>query len=229
MSEITVQTLAAIPFFAGLGEAALAPLVETARVVTLGAGEVLCTQGEPGNTMYMVLDGRLKVSILGPEQQEIVLDIAGPDSVLGELSLIDGQPRSATIEALGDCTLVALDRDPFLQHLSQNALTALHLLHYLATTMRQRVLQNEVVTVSRSATRLAQTLLFLAEKDGRIEPGLVTNTLNKKDIAAAIGTSEEWVAQMLAAWCHEGIIGMTGARRLLLHDVEALRVLSQRE
>jgi CRP-like cAMP-binding protein len=91
------------------------------------------------------------------------------------------------------------------------------------------VLQNEVVTVSSSATRLAHTLLFLAEKDGRIEPGLVTNTLNKKDIAAAIGTSEEWVEQMLAEWAREGIIGITGSRRLLLHDVEALRALSQRD
>lgn len=229
MSEITVKTLAAIPFFAGLDESALTPLVAAARLVTLDAGEILCRQGEPGNTMYLVLEGRLKVSILGPDQQEVVLDVAGPDNVLGELSLIDGEPRSATVEAVSDCKLVALDREPFLQHLSQNALTALHLLHYLATTMRQRVLQNEVVTVSSSSTRLAHTLLFLAEKDGRIEPGVVTNTLNKKDIAAAIGTSEEWVERMLAEWAREGIIGMTGSRRLLLHDVEALRALSQRD
>ncbi|MCD4686973.1 MAG: Crp/Fnr family transcriptional regulator [Anaerolineae bacterium] len=229
MSEITAETLAAIPLFAGLDESALAPLVAAARQVTLGAGEILCKQGAPGSTMFMVLDGRLKVFIQGPDEQEIVLDIAGPDNVIGELSLIDGQPRSATIEALSDCTLLALDRDPFMQHLAQNALTALHLLHYLTTIMRQRVLENEVVLTSSSATRLAQTLLFLAERDGRVAQGLITNRLNQKDLAAAIGTSEEWVAQMLAEWCREGIIGMTGARRLLLHDVDALRALSQHD
>lgn len=226
MSEITVKTLAAIPLFAGLNESALAPLVAAARHVTLNAGDVLCTQGEPGETMFLVLDGRLKIFIQGPDEKEIVLDIAGPDNVIGELSLIDGQPRSASIQALTECSLLALDRDPFMQHLAQNALTTLHMLHYLATIMRQRVLENEVVMTSSSVTRLAQTLLFLAERDGRVEQGLITNRLNQKNLASAIGTSEEWVAQMLAEWCREGIIGMTGARRLLLHDVDALRALS---
>lgn len=227
--DVTAKTLAMIPLFAGLDEAALAPLVPMTRVLRLQAGDILCRQGEPGCSLYLVQEGRLKVFIEGVQGQEHLLDIVGPDQVLGELALLDGRPRSATVQALTDCVLLALDREPFMHHLEQHPQTAIHLLMYLAGSLRQRVLLAEAPTASNSAARLAHALLFLAERDGQIAPGLITSALRKKDLAAAIGTSEEWVTQMLDAWCREGIIGMTGTRRLLLHDVQALKTISERE
>lgn len=221
------EVLARIPLFAGLDAAALTPLAESVRRVQLAEGETVCSQGEPGNTLYIVLTGRLKVFTHGPNDQEIVLDIVGPDQVLGELALLDGKSRSATVEAVSACELLALDREPFMQHLENYPKTAIHLLQYLSASLRQRVLQTEVTEVRTSASRLAHTILFLADRNGKIEPGLVTSRLSKRDLAAAIGTSREWVSQMLKEWSREGIIGLTGSRRLLLHDVEALRALSQ--
>jgi CRP-like cAMP-binding protein len=229
MTEVDVKCLEVIPLFAGLKREALEPLCGAAHRVMVSGGEILFHQGDPGQTMYLIEEGRAKVYTRGADNQEIVLDILGPDQVIGELALLDGKPRSATVQALSDCQLLALDREPFMAHLRHNPETAIHLLDYLSANLRQRVLQAETASVSDSTARLAQVLLFLAERDGEIEPGLVTSTLRIKDLAAAIGTSEAWVSQMLNEWCLDGIIGMTGPRRLLLHDVAALEVLSQRE
>jgi CRP/FNR family cyclic AMP-dependent transcriptional regulator len=229
MAEVSVKCLEIIPLFAGLERKALEPLCAATHRVMVSEGEILFRQGDPGQTMYLIEEGRVKVCTRGADNQEIVLDILGPDQVIGELALLDGKPRSATVQALSDCQLLALDREPFMAHLRQNSETAIHLLNYLSANLRQRVLQAETASVSDSTARLAQVLLFLAERDGEIEPGLVTSTLRIKDLAAAIGTSEAWVSQMLNEWCLDGIIGMTGPRRLLLHDVEALKVLSQRD
>lgn len=222
-----IKVLARIPLFAGLEESALEPLAESVRRVALGKGERLGTQGEPGQTLYTVLSGQLKVFTHGPGNKEIVLDIVGPDQMLGELAVLDGKAWSATVEALADCELLALDRAALLGHLEQQPQAAIHLLQNLSAALRQRVLHTEVTQVRSSAARLAHTILFLADRNGTVKPGLVTSRLNQKDLAATIGTSEEWVAQMLAEWSREGIIGLTGSRRLLLHDVAALRALSR--
>ena len=99
----------------------------------------------------------------------------------------------------------------------------------VSARLRQTVFQAEAVEVRGSASRLAHVILFLADRDGEAQTGVVTSRLNRKDIAAAIGTSEEWVMQMLTEWSRDGIIGMTGPRRLILHDVDALRLIAQQE
>lgn len=229
MSAPNKSRLAFIPLFEGLSNEDLAPLEKATRCVSLQPGEILFEQGEPGDTIYLIEEGRLKVYVVGADQKEIVLDILGPDDVIGELALLDGKPRSAYGQALTVCTLLALDRDSFLNHLRYHPETTLYMLVYLSERLRQTVLQAEALAVNDSPSRLAQALLFLAERDGEITPGLVTSALRCKDLAAAIGTSEEWVSQMLAAWAADGLIGLTGPRRLLLHDVEALKVIARRE
>ncbi len=229
MSDITADCLAAIPLFRGLSAEALAPLCETMRRFNLRRGEMLFQKGEPGNSMILIEEGKLKVYTLGEGERQVVLDILGPNDVLGEMALLDGKPRSAYAQAEEDCVLLALDREPFLAHLQTHPETAIHLLSYLSERMRQMVLQAESLPVNDSSARLAHVLLFLAERDGEVERGLITSTLRKKDLAAAIGTSEEWVTHKLNEWSHDGIIGMPSSRRLLLHDVETLRRLSRGE
>ena len=225
MPGVCVGTLKKVPLFADIDDAVLEQVCGSVRPLTLKAGELLFSQGDPGETLYLIESGRLKVYAQGPNEQEILLDIVSEGHVIGELALLDGKPRSASVLALEDSDLLALDREPFMAHLHQSAETAIRLLIHLAEMLRQRVLETETSSEINSQARLAHTLLFLAEREGRIEPGVVTSTLRKKTLAAATGASEEWVTQMLNDWCREGVIGMTGTRRLLLHDVDALRVL----
>ncbi len=229
MSNATQSRLAAVPLLAGLSTEELAVLDRSLRTVSLKEGETLFHQGDPGDALYIIESGQLKVCTHGTDNQEIVLNIMGTGDRFGELALLDGQPRVATIVALTDCELLALDRAPFIGYVWQRPEMAIRMLAHVSNQLRQRVVMHETLDTRDSVSRLAQVVLFLAERDGSVEPGVVTSTLNKKQMAEAIGTSEEWVTRMLAEWSQEGIIGMTGPRRLILHDVEALKRLTQHE
>lgn len=229
MADSIESRLASIPLLAGLSPKELAPLRDVVRRLNLNRGEMLFRQGEPGTTMYLLEQGSLKVYTVGPQGEETVLDDLESGDVLGELSLLDGQPRSTFAQATSDSELLALDRGPFMEHLRRHPETAITMLTNLSVRVRQTAVQPQTVSAGDGEARLAQVLLFLAERNGTIETGLVTSTLNQKNLAEAIGASEEWVSQMLDEWCRLGIIGMTGSRRLLLHDVQALEELCNRD
>lgn len=226
MAEGLIDRLAAVPLFRGLSPDALSAVCDHLRRFTLKQGEMLFQKGDPGDSMFIVETGSVRVYTLGEGERQVLLDVLGPGDVLAELSLLDGRPRSAYGQAEADSELYALDREPFLQYLHAHPDTAIALLGNLSARLRQTVFQAESVTVRGSAARLAHVILLLADRDGVTQSGLVTSRLNRKDIAVAIGTSEEWVMQMLTEWSRDGIIGMTGPRRLILHDVEALRLIA---
>ena len=220
------ERLALIPLLSGLSPESLKLFAREMRVDTVKEGERVFSQGDQGDTLYLIESGRVRVFGGVPGGEEVVLDILGPGDVLGELALLDGETRSASVEALSNCTLLALDRDTFWEHLRAHPETAIQMLTVLSQRLRQTVLQAEAVSANSSTERLAHVLLFLAEKDGKIEPGVLTTTLCIPDVAATIGTSEDWAEQMLGEWHRDGIIGLTGRRRLILHDVAALRALA---
>jgi len=227
MAEELIDCLGAVPLFRGLSPDALGAVCDQVRHFRLRQGEMLFQKGDPGNSMFIVETGSVRVYTLGEGERQVLLDVLGPGDVLAELTLLDGRPRSAYAQAESDSDIYALDREPFLQRLMEHPESAIALLGNVSARLRQTVFQAEAVEVRGSASRLAHVILFLADRDGEAQTGVVTSRLNRKDIAAAIGTSEEWVMQMLTEWSRDGIIGMTGMRRLLLHDVEALRAITQ--
>jgi len=229
MADRLIDCMQAVPLFRELPPDALGPVCDQARRFTLKQGELLFQKGDPGNAMFIIESGSLRVYTLGEAERQVLLDVLGPGDVLGELALLDGRPRTAYAQAETDCEIVALDRDPFLAYLREHPETAIALLSTLSARLRQTVIQAESTVAHGSASRLAHVILFLADRDGEPVQGLVTSRLNRKDIAAAIGTSEEWVMQALTEWSRDGIIGMTGPRRLILHDVEALRAIAERK
>jgi|SRR5690554_2749286 CRP-like cAMP-binding protein len=227
MAEGIIDCLGTVPLFRELSSDALGDVCSQLRHFSLHQGEMLFQQGDPGNSMFIVDDGTLRVYTLGEGGRQVLLDVLGPGDVLGELTLLDGRPRTAYAQAETDCEIFALDREPFLAHLMERPDVAIALLSNVSMRLRQTVVQAEVVSARGSASRLAHVILFLADRDGELQTGLVTSRLNRKDIAAAIGTSEEWVTHMLTEWSRDGIIGMTGMRRLILHDIEALRAITR--
>lgn len=228
VNDIIAACLEDIPLFKGLSAGQLRSLCDEMRRFTLKQGELLFQKGQPGSSMFLIEEGELKVYTLGAGERQVILDVLGPGDVLGELTLLDGRARTSYAQAQTDCQVLALDREPFMKYLHQYPETAIELLSYLTGRLRQMVVHAEQLPVNNSRARLAHALIFLAERDGEIERGLVTSTLRKRDLAAAIGVSEEWVSQTLTEWSHDGIIGMPSSRRLLLHDVDMLRRMTER-
>lgn len=231
MSGANPIDLSTVPLFADLSDAERAAAAAMLRPVAVPAGEVIYHAGEPGGMLYVIASGEVAISLkCGTGQAEdALLRTARAGDAFGEWPGAHGASHSATAEAVRDSELLALDRAGIERWIQGQVEIALRLIDHLSANVPADSPQAPPTVAPDSVQRLANVLLFLAERDGRIDAGLVTSALRIKDVAVAIGASEEWVSGMLHEWSCNGLIGMTGTRRLLLHDVAALKALAKRD
>ena len=147
--------------FRGLSETELDSVIGSLQLCEGREGTVLLTQDRPGDGLYIVYSGRVKVVMYGPQAREVTLAILRPGEVFGELAMLDGAPRSATVVAMSDAQLLALPREDFMRHLHRNPQTAFNLLAELARRLRRAdetivglALQDVEVRLVRTLARL---------------------------------------------------------------------------
>lgn len=202
----------------------LKSLAGQARRRTYRRGEVVCHQGDPGDTLHVLQSGRVKVAVYGESGDEAVLTILGPGDCFGELALIDGEPRSATVEALETVETVTLRRADFLELLQTSKEALEPLLATLARTIRR--LSDTVADVSflNLEGRLAKRLLALAEEHGRLTGGTIEIELpiKQEDLAAMVGATRTSVNKVLGIYEDQHLIERRG-RRIVIRDPERLR------
>ncbi|WP_119065462.1 Crp/Fnr family transcriptional regulator [Aggregatilinea lenta] len=232
MTNAASLSLPSSPLLSGLSESDVELLRQMLRPVTVAKGEAVYRAGEPLSTLYIVQSGQVNVLLKCQtgETEDTVVRTANPCDLLGELpSMAEDAPRAtATAQAVKDSTLLALSRESIGAYLQSQVESLLRVLRTLDAGAQQ-IADEAPAPVANNIQRLANVMLFLAERDGRIDSGLVTSALRIKDVAMSIGASEEWVAGVLHDWSCQGIIGLTGGRRFLLHDVNALKALANRE
>ena len=130
------------PLFSGLDDEAAASLDASMTAIEIKRGEILFNEGDEGNQLYVVTDGKIKLGRTSPDGRENLLAILGPGQMFGELSLFDPGPRSATATAVTDCAMKALGHDALIPLIGQHPDVARALLHQLAARLRRT---NEVV------------------------------------------------------------------------------------
>jgi len=193
----------------GLDNTLARGLSALARPTKLGSGAILFETGDPGNGCYAVLEGSLKVSILSVDGDEQLLAVLGPGSLVGELALLDGRPRSATVTALKDAQLAFIEKASFERFADENPAVYRHMLFIVGKRLRQA---NDVLAARSFLPlpgRVAQTLLQLAETfgkpldDGRV---LIHYKLSQADIANMAGAARENVSRVLNDWKRSGTI-----------------------
>jgi len=133
LAAAAAQALAATPLFAGMQQEALGSLVEQLQLVTLGAGEVLFYEGDPGDALYVIVEGEVSVSAEGPPRVEMAR--LGAGSFIGEVALMIDQPRSATVAAVGDAELLRIDRKTLSKVLAEHG----EVLHAVLRFVRDRL------------------------------------------------------------------------------------------
>jgi CRP/FNR family transcriptional regulator, cyclic AMP receptor protein len=194
---------------ASLPDALAAGLFAAARPVKLSADQTLFLAGDPGDGCYRVEEGLLKISVVSPTGIERILAIMGPNSVVGELSMIDTQPRSATVTALRDSQLSFISRATFDAYAADHAEVYRHIITLLARRLRET---NSVVAAATFLTlkgRVARAMLTLAEAfghdvgQGRI---LIRQKVNQGDLAAMVGIARENVSRILNEWKREAVV-----------------------
>lgn len=207
-----------VSIFSDLGEAELAALEQLAAVREYADGAVVVTQEEPGDALYVLVRGKVKVVLYGESGREIILSIfKSPGDFFGEMSLLDGEPRSASVIADAASRLLVLSRRDFHAHLERHPRTALRVLTELSRRLRRADAVIGNLALLDVYGRLAGKLRELAAAEGEeTEEGIVVRQRpTQAEIAATIGTSRETVSRALSDLARRGFVVMSGKRLVL--------------
>ncbi|MGH8970359.1 MAG: Crp/Fnr family transcriptional regulator [Actinomycetes bacterium] len=215
--------LGGAPLFAALDTEAAAALRASMKNVLLGRGKVLFDEGEPGDRLYVISEGKIKLGRTAPDGRENLLAILGQGEMFGELSLFDPGPRTATATAVTDATLLELNHDDLDVWLRARPEVAAHLLAALARRLRRTNEAMADLVFSDVPGRVAKALLDLAKRFGvQSEDGLhVTHDLTQEELAQLVGASRETVNKALADFAGRGFLRLE-ARAVVILDVERL-------
>jgi CRP/FNR family cyclic AMP-dependent transcriptional regulator len=200
--------LAAIPLFRGLAAHERAHLAECLRLRRYRRGQTIFTEGEPGRYLVILLRGQVKVVLSTAEGDEAIVALFGPGDFFGEMSLLDDQPRSATVIALEPVEALVLHRQDFRAFLREHVDAAERILAVLAGHIRRLDNQLRRTYFLDLPGRLAQKLLELGTERGiRTAEGIQINLpLTQSDLASMVGASRQRVNRILSDWRQQGII-----------------------
>jgi CRP/FNR family cyclic AMP-dependent transcriptional regulator len=212
-----------LPLFSELAPSELDAVVAVTRAEMFAAREIVVREGEPAEAAYAVVYGRLKVVTASRSGHEAVVAVLRKGEVFGELAILDGGARSATVIALVPTLVLAIDRRKLHALLLKEPTVSYKLLLVLARRLRQLIGSREVLDVP---ARLAKQLIQLADDDGeRVEGGVRLRTeLSQRELGAMIGATRESVNKNLAQFAKSGAVRSDGKQ--IVVDVLALRALA---
>ena len=224
MSIENASLLASSLLFVDLVPRALDFLAERAIRLDLDRGQRIFHQGDDGDTLYVIAAGLVKVWVSSGDGGEMVLATLRSPDAFGELSAVDGRPRSASATTLEPTTLIALDRATLLDAVHRHPGVADGMLRALGGLARRITEQTSDLVFLDLAGRLAKTLATLADRDGRVEGDTVVLELplTQTELAEMVGGSRQSVNQSLRSFQVRGFLEMRG-RDVVISDLEALR------
>ena len=212
------------PLFNALDEADSDAVIASMTKVKVSKGNTLFREGDTGDKLYIVLEGKLKLGTSSPDGRENLLSILGPSEMFGELSLFDPEPRTSTATAVTDARVAALAHDQVIGLVTQHPQVSLELLRRLAQRFRR---SNEVLADLVFADvpgRVAKAIVDLGTRFGvQKDDGLYVNhDLTQEELAQLVGASRETVNKALADFASRGWVRLE-PRAVVVIDQERIR------
>ena len=217
-SAVSTTVLKSVPMFSGFSPDQLRALVTLIMRRSASRGTAVLREGGPADCLYVVISGRLKVLMGEADGKETILSIIGPGEFFGEMSLIDDNPRSATVIAIEACELLALTRRDFRKCLVENSNLAMAVMRVLVRRLREADRKIGSLAMLDVYGRVARLLLDMSESvNGQ---RVVTKRISKQDIAKMIGASREMVHKVMKDLQVNGYIEVQGST-IVLRDKSA--------
>ena len=221
---MTDEVLAQAPLLAALDEPAAEALRASMVDYYLPRGESLFAEGDPGDRLYLIVDGKIKLGATSGDGRETLLAILGPGEMFGELSLFDPGPRTATATALTDAHLAGLGHFELEPWLTGRPEVAMSLLRALARRLRRTNEAMADLVFSDVPGRVAKALLDLSSKFGEPQPDgsvHVVHDMTQEELAQLVGASRETVNKALADFQNRGWLRLE-QREVDLLDLDRL-------
>jgi len=213
VSTVSTAVLKAVPLFVSVPEDQLRMLTTVVTRKSAPRSTTIMAGGDPTDSLYIVLSGRLKVMMSDAEGKEVILSILGAGEFFGEMGLIDDAPRSASVVSIEACELLSIAKRDFKKCLAENFEMAQAVMRGLVRRLRDADRKIGSLALLDVYGRVARLLLDMAETvDGE---KIVTKRLPKQDIAKMIGASREMVSRVMKDLQMGGYIEVRGSNIVL--------------
>jgi CRP/FNR family transcriptional regulator, cyclic AMP receptor protein len=210
---VSPAVMKTVPLFATLPEEQLRVLTTVVTRKSAPRSTTIMAGGDPTDSLYIVLSGRLKVMMSDAEGKEVILSILGPGEFFGEMGLIDDEPRSATVVTIEPCELLSIAKRDFKKCMAENFEMCQAVMRGLVKRLREADRKIGSLALLDVYGRVARLLMDMAETvDGE---KVVTKRLPKQDIAKMIGASREMVSRVMKDLQTGGYIEMRGSTIVL--------------
>ena len=212
------------PLFASLDDEAFAALTKEITEVDLSRGATLFHEGDPGDQLYFIVSGKIKLGRTASDGRENLVAVMGPGEIFGEMALFDPSPRSTSATAVSETRLAGLKHENLRKVIQHSPEVSAQLLQALARRLRRTNENLADLVFSDVPGRVAKALLDLADRFGRpaTDGILVAHELTQVELAQLVGASRETVNKALADFAGRGWLRLE-ARAVLLLDVDRLQ------
>ena len=212
------RLLAVNPFFASLGPDAIGTIASLCVTRSLGAGQSLFLKGDPGDALFAIRRGQVRITSETDDGRRTTLNLLGPGDVFGEVALLDGQPRTASAQASEPTELFVILRRDLLALLERQPSIAVQLIELLCARIRWMSARTEEASFLSLERRLVRRLVGLCEDYGD------EIAVSQEELAAFVGATRESVNRQLQVWKRGGLIEL-GRGRIRVLDIGRLDAL----
>jgi len=207
-----------VHIFNSLSEDEICALAAVVRKRTFPQGEVIFHREDPGQVLYVIKEGKVKIRLISPDGQEIALVVFGKGECFGELALLDGYPRSADAIALEKVECLALQRSDFHNAIMKHPKIAIEVMEVLCERLRKTDQQVEDLIFLDVYGRVAKKLIELADSHGvKVAQGIqIDMRLTQQELASMVGASRESINKVLGYFTDKGFLNIDKHRITIL-------------
>ena len=211
--------------FSDLDPDALDQLCRYAKHTTLKRGAAICSKGDPGNSLFAVVSGTVKISTSSADGRSAIFNLIGAGEIFGEVALLDGLARTADATAHTNCEIFVIDRREFIPFVKSQPALAMKFIELLCMRLRWTSDQVEQVILQNLPGRLASALIRLTEKR-KLAPGGRTIAVTQQEISEMVGMTRESINKQLRAWAARNWVRLEHGAIVVL-DASSLQAIAE--
>lgn len=214
----TSEFLTYVPIFSELEKESIEKIEKIGSKKTYQKNEVILMEEEAGTALFVIVKGKVKVSRNSNDGREVILTILGDSDFFGEMAILDGLTRSATVTAIDESELFLIQRNDFLNLLYEHPEVSVALLQELTTRLRNADMKIKALSLKDAEGKVATVILQLADDVGKIKHGKVEieKLPLQQDLANMAGTSRETISRTLHSFAKKGYVEMDGSKLRIL-------------
>ncbi len=218
MAEST-EFLANVPIFSDLDKETIEKIIKSGVTQSYKKNSIILSEDDTGSALFVIAKGKVKISRRSNDDKEVILAILGESDFFGEMSLLDGMTRSATVVAIEDSRLFIIQRSEFLDLLKKYPEVSIALLTELTKRLRASSMKIKALSLKDAEGKVATVLLQLADEVGKIRQGLVEieNLPYQQELANMAGTSRETISRTLHAFAKKGLVELDGSKLRIIN------------